>query len=65
MECMSNTRDVGTQSTPPGISSGSPSPVSTPSIVDRPLKRSDGENEDAPFSNPKLTLDEDEVILNI
>ncbi|KAF6137244.1 hypothetical protein GIB67_036281 [Kingdonia uniflora] len=31
------TRDVGTQSTPPDVSSSSPSPTSTPSAKERPL----------------------------
>ncbi|XP_022769636.1 uncharacterized protein LOC111313237 [Durio zibethinus] len=44
----SMTRDVGTQSTPPDLSSGSLSPSSTPSIIERALKRCGTENEDSP-----------------
>ncbi|GLT41172.1 hypothetical protein SLA2020_152560 [Shorea laevis] len=47
------TRDVGTQSTPPDLSSSSPSPVSTPSILERSLKRWETENGDSPNSNAK------------
>ncbi|CAI9110707.1 OLC1v1010775C1 [Oldenlandia corymbosa var. corymbosa] len=45
-----STRDIGTQSTPPIFSSSSsPSPAATPSIEERPIKRS----EDSPFSSEK------------
>ncbi|KAH7532884.1 hypothetical protein FEM48_Zijuj04G0069900 [Ziziphus jujuba var. spinosa] len=50
----SMTRDVGTQSTPPDLSSSSPSPASTPPIVERSLKRFGLENGDSPNSNAKL-----------
>ncbi|KGN57720.1 uncharacterized protein LOC101205687 [Cucumis sativus] len=48
------TRDVGTQSTPTNVGSKSPSPASTPPIVDRALKRCELE-EDSPNSNSKIT----------
>ncbi|XP_027926709.1 uncharacterized protein LOC114183778 isoform X1 [Vigna unguiculata] len=50
------TRDVGTQSTPPYLSSSSPSPASTPSI----MERSKPQPEDSPNSNAK-TKSEEEV----
>lgn len=50
------TRDVGTQSTPPYLSSSSPSPASTPSIMERPKTRA----ADSPNSNAK-TKSEEEV----
>ncbi|KAH8483387.1 hypothetical protein Peur_064262 [Populus x canadensis] len=53
MEGMLNTRDVGTQSTPPDVSSSSsPSPASTPSIIER--KRCEVEGGDTPNCNSKL-----------
>ncbi|XP_021887977.1 uncharacterized protein LOC110807224 isoform X3 [Carica papaya] len=52
------TRDVGTQSTPPEISSGSPSPASTPPIIERSPKRSEEEASDSPNYNAKLTAEE-------
>ncbi|KAJ4850076.1 hypothetical protein Tsubulata_019370 [Turnera subulata] len=45
------TRDVGTQSTPHDLSSSSPSPTSTPSIIERSLKRCEAEAEDSPNCN--------------
>ncbi|KAG6581165.1 hypothetical protein SDJN02_19767 [Cucurbita argyrosperma subsp. argyrosperma] len=54
------TRDVGTQSTPTNVGSSSPSPASTPPIVDRALKRCELE-ENSPSSNSKVTP-ETEVI---
>lgn len=48
------TRDVGTQSTPTNVGSNSPSPASTPPIVERALKRCELE-EDSPNSNFKVT----------
>ncbi|KAL6961039.1 hypothetical protein U1Q18_038802 [Sarracenia purpurea var. burkii] len=42
----STTRDVGTQSTPPELSSSSPSPAPTPSIEERSIKRSEAEEAD-------------------
>ncbi|KAG6720336.1 hypothetical protein I3842_03G055500 [Carya illinoinensis] len=47
------TRDVGTQSTPPDLSSSSPSPVSTPSIIERSINRYGFEGADSPRSNAK------------
>lgn len=47
------TRDVGTQSTPPELSSSSPSPASTPPILERSLKRCEA-GEDSPKCNGKL-----------
>ncbi|XWS46402.1 hypothetical protein CRYUN_Cryun14cG0062700 [Craigia yunnanensis] len=54
----SMTRDVGTQSTPPDLSSGSLSPASTPSILERALKRCGTENGDSPNSNTKSKAEE-------
>lgn len=54
----SMTRDVGTQSTPPDLSSGSLSPASTPSILERALKRCGTENGDSPNSNTKSKTEE-------
>ena len=47
------TRDVGTQSTPPELSSGStsPSPAPTPSIEDRSIKQDEAEIEDSSSTN--------------
>ncbi|XVF71667.1 hypothetical protein PTKIN_Ptkin12aG0058100 [Pterospermum kingtungense] len=59
MKGESKTRDVGTQSTPPDLSSGSSlSPASTPSIVERALKRCGTENEDSPNSNKNSRAEE-------
>ncbi|XP_022997765.1 uncharacterized protein LOC111492625 isoform X1 [Cucurbita maxima] len=60
VEANGMTRDVGTQSTPPVVGSNSPSPASTPPIVERALKRCELE-EDSPNSNSKSTP-ETEVI---
>ncbi|GMI85483.1 hypothetical protein like AT5G16030 [Hibiscus trionum] len=54
----SSTRDVGTQSTPHDLSSGSLSPVSTPSILERALKRCGTETGDLTDSNTKSKADE-------
>jgi len=55
------TRDVGTQSTPPYLSSSSPSPTSTPSIVERLKTRP----VDSPSSNSNAkTKSEEEVCTN-
>lgn len=52
------TRDVGTQSTPPYLSSSSPSPTSTPSIIERLKARA----VDSPSSNSNAkTKSEEEV----
>lgn len=59
MMMMMKTRDVGTQSTP-YLSSSSPSPTSTPSILERSIKRSETENGDSPNFNPKAK-DEEKV----
>ncbi|KAE8695250.1 hypothetical protein F3Y22_tig00110729pilonHSYRG00160 [Hibiscus syriacus] len=45
------TREAGTQSNPQDPSSGSPSTVSTPPIVERALNRSEPESGDSPISN--------------
>ncbi|XP_057481360.1 uncharacterized protein LOC130768342 [Actinidia eriantha] len=49
----SMTRDVGTQSTPPELSSGStsPSPAPTPSIEERSIKQDEAEIEDSSSTN--------------
>ncbi|PIA63545.1 hypothetical protein AQUCO_00201114v1 [Aquilegia coerulea] len=47
-----STRDVGTQSTPPELSSSSPSPASTPSIRERPLKHYEVEDVESSNSTP-------------
>nr|XP_023903800.1 uncharacterized protein LOC112015610 isoform X2 [Quercus suber] len=52
------TRDVGTQSTPPDPSSSSPSPTSTPSIIERSIKRCGLEAGDSPISNAKIITEE-------
>ncbi|KAL0015270.1 hypothetical protein SO802_002339 [Lithocarpus litseifolius] len=52
------TRDVGTQSTPPDLSSSSPSPTSTPSIIERSIKRCGLEAGDSPISNAKIITEE-------
>ncbi|XP_034705761.1 uncharacterized protein LOC117929559 isoform X1 [Vitis riparia] len=53
------TRDVGTQSTPPDRSSSSPSPTSTPSIIERSLQRCRAEGGESPNSNAKLKSEEE------
>lgn len=53
------TRDVGTQSTPPDRSSSSPSPTSTPSIIERSLQRCQAEGGESPNSNAKLKSEEE------
>lgn len=53
------TRDVGTQSTPPYVSSSSPSPASTPSIMERSIKRV---GESSPVSISKTKSDEDDQV---
>lgn len=52
------TRDVGTQSTPPELSSSSLSPASTPPIIERSLNRCGIEGGDSPNSNAKLVFEE-------
>lgn len=60
------TRDVGTQSTPPDISSSSsPSPSSTPPIKERSLNRCENEAGDSPKSNTKLKSEEQQVCVII
>ncbi|KAJ7000605.1 hypothetical protein NC653_011158 [Populus alba x Populus x berolinensis] len=58
MEGLLSTRDVGTQSTPPDLSSSSssPSPASTPSITER--KRCEIHGGDSPNYNSKLKAEE-------
>ncbi|KAH8511241.1 hypothetical protein H0E87_008697 [Populus deltoides] len=58
MEGLLSTRDVGTQSTPPDLSSSSssPSPASTPSITER--KRCEIQGGDSPNCNSKLKAEE-------
>ncbi|XAR51554.1 hypothetical protein NMG60_11006215 [Bertholletia excelsa] len=51
-------RDVGTQSTPPELSSSSPSPASTPPIKERSIKRMEAEVEDSPPSNVPKEFEE-------
>ncbi|KAL5581976.1 hypothetical protein UlMin_014418 [Ulmus minor] len=58
-EIIEGTRDVGTQSTPPDLSSSSLSPASTPPIVERSLKRCGLENGDSPNSNAKVVPEEE------
>ncbi|KAK8532238.1 hypothetical protein V6N13_131574 [Hibiscus sabdariffa] len=53
----SSTRDVGTQSTPPDLSSDSLSLISTPSITERALKRYGTETGDSTDSNTKPKAD--------
>ncbi|XP_031255870.1 uncharacterized protein LOC116113849 [Pistacia vera] len=54
------TRDVGTQSTPPHLSSASPSPASTPSIIEGSLKRCEVEaSGDSPNSDAKIKSEEE------
>ncbi|XP_012077938.1 uncharacterized protein LOC105638704 isoform X2 [Jatropha curcas] len=63
-----STRDVGTQSTPFDLSSSSPSPASTPPIMERlTLKRCEEEGGDSPNCNGKLgaegkVIEEEETI---
>ncbi|XP_062150548.1 uncharacterized protein LOC133859230 isoform X2 [Alnus glutinosa] len=59
VEGMMSTRDVGTQSTPPDLSSSSPSPASTPSIIERSIKRFEIEAGDSPNSNAKIKTKEE------
>uniref|UniRef100_A0A6N2LWV9 Uncharacterized protein n=1 Tax=Salix viminalis TaxID=40686 RepID=A0A6N2LWV9_SALVM len=58
LEGLVSTRDVGTQSTPPELSSSSfsPSPASTPSITER--KRCEIQGGDSPNCNSKLKVEE-------
>ena len=53
------TRDVGTQSTPPDLSSSSPSPTSTPSIIERSLQRHQAGAGESPNSNAKFKSEEE------
>lgn len=58
------TRDVGTQSTPPDLSSASPSPASTPSIMEGSSKRCEAEaSGDSPNSNAKIKSEEEVCIV--
>lgn len=57
------TRDVGTQSTPPDLSSASPSPASTPSIMEGWLKRCEAvASGDSSNSNAKIKSKEEVCI---
>ncbi|KZV53869.1 hypothetical protein F511_00135 [Dorcoceras hygrometricum] len=47
------TRDIGTQSTPVDLSSRSPSPIPTPSIEERSMKKSETEGGDSSVSSGK------------
>uniref|UniRef100_A0A5B7AVY7 Uncharacterized protein n=1 Tax=Davidia involucrata TaxID=16924 RepID=A0A5B7AVY7_DAVIN len=56
------TRDVGTQSTPPEVSSSSPSPASTPPIEERSMKRVEAEVlGDSPISHIAKLKSEEQV----
>ncbi|KAK6927972.1 hypothetical protein RJ641_006563 [Dillenia turbinata] len=57
------TRDVGTQSTPPELSSSSPSPALTPPIKERSLtRRTLKEGDDSPTFHPSMKLDDKVVV---
>ncbi|XP_022143452.1 uncharacterized protein LOC111013326 isoform X2 [Momordica charantia] len=58
------TRDVGTQSTPSKLGSDSPSPASTPPIVERALKRCELE-QDSPNSNSEITPEAETLNLTV
>ncbi|TYJ25895.1 hypothetical protein E1A91_A07G080100v1 [Gossypium mustelinum] len=57
-KAVSLTRDVGIQSTPPDLSSGSLSPASTPPILERALKRCGTATGDSTDSNTKSKANE-------
>nr|KJB08369.1 hypothetical protein B456_001G080100 [Gossypium raimondii] len=57
-KAVSLTRDVGIQSTPPDLCSGSLSPASTPPILERTLKRCGTETGDSTDSNTKSKANE-------
>lgn len=58
------TRDVGTQSTQPELSSASPSPASAPSIMEGSLKHCEAEgNGDSPISNAKIKFEEEVCVV--
>ncbi|KAA8530551.1 hypothetical protein F0562_005260 [Nyssa sinensis] len=61
----STTKDVGTQSTPPDLSSSSPSPAPTPSIEERSIKRGEAEVGDSPISNIEKLKSEKEVQVEV
>nr|DAD31706.1 TPA_asm: hypothetical protein HUJ06_010557 [Nelumbo nucifera] len=56
-----STRDVGIQSTPPDLSSSSPSPASTPPIKERSLKRCEVEGGESPNNCGTKLKPEEEV----
>ncbi|XP_010263001.1 PREDICTED: uncharacterized protein LOC104601394 [Nelumbo nucifera] len=56
-----STRDVGTQSTPPDLSSSSPSPTSTPSIKERSLRRCEVESGESPNNCGTKVKPEEEI----
>ncbi|XP_043716420.1 uncharacterized protein LOC122664594 [Telopea speciosissima] len=56
-----NTIDAGTQSTPPELSSSSPSPASTPSIKERAFKKCEIESGESPNSSSKPKSEEDQI----
>ncbi|KAK9118518.1 hypothetical protein Scep_016611 [Stephania cephalantha] len=60
IECLM-TRDIGTQSTPPDLSSSSPSPASTPSIRERSIKCCEIEAIESPNYITQLKSEEDQV----
>ncbi|XP_073038501.1 uncharacterized protein [Primulina eburnea] len=53
------TRDIGTQSTLVGLRSRSPSPIPTPSIEERSIKKSENEGGDSSVSSGKFTSDKE------
>ncbi|XP_075474145.1 uncharacterized protein LOC142505172 isoform X2 [Primulina tabacum] len=53
------TRDIGTQSTLVGLRSRSPSPIPTPSIEERSIKKSENEGGDSSVSSGKFTPDKE------
>ncbi|XP_073044780.1 uncharacterized protein [Primulina eburnea] len=55
------TRDIGTQSTPVDVSSRSPSPIHTPSIEERSIKKSENEGGDSSVSSGKIFTSDKEV----
>ncbi|KAF8407852.1 hypothetical protein HHK36_006989 [Tetracentron sinense] len=59
------TRDVGTQITPPDLSSSSPSPAATPPIQERSLKRCLIEGGESPNSDGKLKSEKEEWTIDM
>ncbi|XP_073158414.1 uncharacterized protein [Henckelia pumila] len=53
------TRDIGTQSTPVDVRSRSPSPIPTPSIEERSIKKGENESGDSSVSSGKLASDKE------